>query len=589
MNALSRSKPVLAALAAYSALTIAYTWPLSRHILHGVAHDPGDPILNAWILWWTTNAVPLTTHWWNAPIFFPAPGTFAFSEHLLGLAPLSAPIIAITHNSLFGYNVTLLATYVLSGAGMYFLAYTVTRRHDAAFVAGLAYAFAPYRLAQAPHIQVLASFWTPVCLAALHRYNRDSRMRWAAMSAVAWLMQSLSNGYFLFFTSVLVFLWFLWFAVGRWSWRKIGTLAACFAVAAVPVLPVLIGYKHILIDTYGFTRGLAPAQIYGADVGSLLHASAESWLWSWLHVVPKAEGELFPGVTTAVLAAFAVFAARPFTVPAEMTRARRIALYALPALVMVLVAAAALPVIYGTWRLTIGGIRIVSISRADKPTTLALIAAIAWMSTMPNVAAATRGRSILGFYAIAAFAMWVFALGPDPEFLRHRFLYQAPYGWLMRLPGFDGLRVPARFWMMSVACLSVLAGLAVHRLGGPARRVVVAIAAIGLVLDGWPRVFFVFAEPDHRRVPPGVYARLDLPAIEDNDAVALYQQTLEGVPLYNGYSGYAAPHEYAMRVMLAGHDPRILDALTVRGSLGIVIDHAMDGDGQIRKFVTAYP
>ena len=32
-----------------------------------------------------------------------------------------------------------------------------------------------------------------------------------------------------------------------------------------------------------------------------------------------------------------------------------------------------------------------------------------------------------------------------------RALYQAPYGWLMRLPGFDGLRVPARFWMMALA------------------------------------------------------------------------------------------------------------------------------------------
>jgi hypothetical protein len=589
VNALSRWKPVLAALAAYTALTIAYTWPLPRHVLHGVAHDPGDPILNAWILWWTTKAVPLTAHWWNAPIFYPAPGTFAFSEHLLGLAPLAAPIIAITHNAMLGYNVTLLSTYVLCGLGMYFLAYTVTHRHDAAFVAGLAYAFAPYRLAQLPHIQVLAAFWAPVCLAALHRYDRDPRARWAALAAGAWLMQALSNGYFLFFLSVLVFLWLLWFAVGRWTIAQFGRLAAFWAVAAAGIVPVLLGYKHVLIDTYGFTRGLGAAQEYSADVGSLLHATPESWLWGWLHVVKKPEGELFPGVTIVALALFAVFAAHPFAARIELTRTRIRVRRVFAALFVVLLVATALPVFYGNWRLTIGGIRLVSIARADKPMTLALIAAVGWMSTMPVMVSAARRRSVLAFYALASFAMWVFALGPDPEFFRHRFLYQAPYGWLMRLPGFEGLRVPARFWMMALVCLGVLAAFAVNRLNGRTRRTVVAVAAIGLVLDGWPGVFSVRAEPEHRPAPPGVFARLDLPSIEDNDAVALYQQTLEGIPLYNGFSGYPAPHEYAMRVLLENHDPRILAALTARGSLGVVIDHSMDGDGELRKFVSAYP
>jgi F5/8 type C domain len=589
VNALPRWKPVLAAIGAYTALTIAYTWPLPRHVLHGVAHDPGDPILNAWILWWTTKAVPLTARWWNAPIFYPAVGTFAFSEHLLGLAPLSAPIIAFTHNATLGYNVTLLATYILCGLGMYFLAYTLTNRHDAAFIAGLAFAFAPYRLAQAPHIQVLAAFWTPVCLAALHRYDRDPLARWAALAAGAWLLQALSNGYFLFFLSVLVVLWLLWFAVARWTFAQVGRLAAFWAIAAAGILPVLLGYKHFLVDIYGFSRGLGAAQEYAADVGSLLHATSESWLWGWLHVVEKPEGELFPGVTLVVLAAAAVFAARPFATTSELTPVRRRLRYAFIVSAAVLFVATALPVVYGNWRLTIGGVRIVSIARADKPMTLAFIAVMGWLSTMPVVVAAARRRSVLAFYTIAAFAMWVFALGPDPEFFRHRFLYQAPYGWLMRLPGFDGLRVPARFWMMALACLSVLAAFAVARLPQRGRRAIVAAAAIGLVLDGWPRAFSVRAEPEHRLAPRGVSARLDLPSIEDNDAVALYQQTLEDVPLYNGFSGYAAPHEYAMRVLLANHDPRILDALTARGSLGVVIDHTMDDDGQLRKFVAAYP
>jgi hypothetical protein len=73
------------------------------------------------------------------------------------------------------------------------------------------------------------------------------------------------------------------------------------------------------------------------------------------------------------------------------------------------------------------------------------------------------------------------------------------------------------------------------------------------------------------------------------DPFALYQQTFDGVPLYNGFSGYGAPHQYTMRELLNLYDPRILQALASRGSLGVVIDHAADSDGLFRKFVMAYP
>jgi hypothetical protein len=185
--------------------------------------------------------------------------------------------------------------------------------------------------------------------------------------------------------------------------------------------------------------------------------------------------------------------------------------------------------------------------------------------------------------------MWVMALGPDPTLLGRRFLYQAPYGWMMRLPGFDGLRVPARFWMMAVVCLSAVAALAVARLSGRARRVLVVCAAAGLLVDGWPAVFRVAAAPERRPAPPGVVMRLDLPSDTDHDALALYQQTFDAVPLVNGFSGYVAPHYFALSELLQARDPRILHALTSHGTLGAVVDHGSDADGTYRKFLIEYP
>src|SRR5207245_2871691 len=134
-----------------------------------------------------------------------------------------------------------------------------------------------------------------------------------------------------------------------------------------------------------------------------------------------------------------------------------------------------------------------------------------------------------------------------------------------------------------LVCLSVLAALAINRLQGRRRRIAVAVAVVGLLLDGWPREFSVRAEPEHRPSPPGVLARVMLPMTDDQNAASLYQQTLDGVPLYNGFSGYDAPHYYAMRQMFEKHDPAILQALTRLGPLGVVIDHEADPDAGYRR------
>jgi hypothetical protein len=170
-----------------------------------------------------------------------------------------------------------------------------------------------------------------------------------------------------------------------------------------------------------------------------------------------------------------------------------------------------------------------------------------------------------------------------------RAFYRTMYSWLMELPGFDGLRVPARFWMMTLVCLSVVAALAVNRLTGRARQVVVVAAVVGLLLDGWPREFRVLEAPELRPSPRGVATRIDLPITDSSDPFALYQQMFDPVPLHNGFSGYGPPHYHALRAMLEEGDARILQVLAAPGPLGIVIDHAADTDGALRKLVLSVP
>jgi hypothetical protein len=311
------------------ALACAYTWPLVLHVPSRVAHDRGDPLLVTWILWWSTHAVPLTAAWWNAPAFYPSTGVFAFSENLLGLAPIAWPIIAITKQPVVAYNAAFLLSFVLSGLGAYFLGFVLTRRHDAALVSAVAFAFAPYRLSHTQHLQLLSSYWMPVAIASLHLFVESSRPRWAALFAVSWLMQALACGYYLFYLTLFAALWLACLAVRRVTMRAAVTLGAGWFAAALVLAPVLLGYRSIQHE-YGFRRSPVEIVNYSADLAGIVSAAPDSLLWRGLHDTGvSSESEQFPGI-----AALALFIGAILVAARRRTGRRVIVFYASAAVLM---------------------------------------------------------------------------------------------------------------------------------------------------------------------------------------------------------------------------------------------------------------
>src|SRR5947207_1934397 len=172
----------------YAAIAVAFSLPLLPHFGSAVAHDAGDPILVSWILWWSTQKLPLTSDWWNAPMFYPMHGAMALSELLIGLLPISAPVQFLTGNPLAAYNTAFALSFILTALGGYALALELTGRRDAATVSGIAFAFAPYKMGQLAHLQMLAYFAMPVGLLALHRFIRTRALRSLSLFAAAWLL-----------------------------------------------------------------------------------------------------------------------------------------------------------------------------------------------------------------------------------------------------------------------------------------------------------------------------------------------------------------------------------------------------------------
>ena len=143
-------------------------------------------------------------NFWNANIFYPEPLTLAYSEHLFAQAVQILPVYALTGNVILSYNILFLSTFVLSGLGMFLFVREITGSARAGLAAGLIYAFAPYRVPQFSHLQVISSQWMPFALYGLRRYFVTRRSSALVGAGAALVAQNLSNGYFLLFFAPFV-------------------------------------------------------------------------------------------------------------------------------------------------------------------------------------------------------------------------------------------------------------------------------------------------------------------------------------------------------------------------------------------------
>jgi hypothetical protein len=304
------NRPVLVC-AIYVALTCMMTWPVAAGLARDLPSDLGDPMFVAGMLTWASTLwlellsgdLTAATRFWNAPFFYPEPLVTALSEHFTLHAFLTLPVYAFTHNIVLCYNLLFLSAFGLSGFGMYLFVRELTGRPLAAFVAGLAFAFAPYRVAVTPHLQVLSSQWMPFALYGLRRYFVTGRLRPLAGGALALWAQHLSSGYYMVYFGPFVALYVLAEIATRRLWANAKVwlhLASTGAAAVLLTLPFAVPY--LIVQRQYPRRSLRELTDYSADLLGWLTASPWMKVWGGLNTYQKAEGFLFPGVTVVILA-----------------------------------------------------------------------------------------------------------------------------------------------------------------------------------------------------------------------------------------------------------------------------------------------
>ena len=577
----SLARPLLASALAYFAMTLLIGRDLLTRLSTAIFSDPVDPILNAGILAWNAHTIPFTDAWFNFPGFYPTADALTFSEHLLGLSVVSTPIYWLTGDAVTTYNLTFLATYVLCGLAMFALVWTLTGNATASFLAGFAYAFAPYRASQISHIQVLAAFWAPLSLLGLHRFIEAGRVRrwpWLAVFAVCWMLQAAANGYFLVFFSVLVGFWVLGFVLIQRRWRDAGMIAVAAVVASLPLIPILLRFVAAHARN-GLARSPEEIVSGSADITSVLCAVPILEVWGSLAAgVCGGERRLFPGAGLVALCAAAAWGARH---PRQRRPRARLATglsTALLGLGLVMIGAAVAVGVAGPWRWDAGPLHLSS-SSVIKPFSRGVGLLVMAAVLSPAVRTAVRRASVPGLYLFLAALTWAFSWGPSPALYGKPALQQGPYSLLLMLPGLDGLRVPARFWTMTLLCLCVAMGVllaaALQRRTAGA-RLVAAIGACLLVLDGWGTLTYADllpAAPRPDALRGGVVLTLPIGGNVDYDAAAQMEAVDGGWVSVNGYSGYQPRH---YRLLRDASEQRVVGSIVLspflaRGDLNVIV------------------
>ncbi len=298
----------------FVALTVLMTWPWVLHLRDSVS-DPGDPYLNAWIMWWDyyqTFHDPVNL--FHAPIFYPNSYTLAYSEHNYGIALLFFPLYALGLRPLTAAGLATVLGFAISGYGAFRLARTLTSSSGVAWVAGIIFGFALYRFATISHLNYLFAGWIPLTLEALVLFIRAPSWRRAAWLGVSFTMNALTCIHWLILTLIPFALSgaFLLTRYAQWGSRQLWKRqTAALVLSGIVLLPFLLPYQRVA-KLQGTVRSSEEAGTYSASARDWLAATPMNKLWKGFGPTPDTgERHLFPGMLPIVFMLWAVFLFRP--------------------------------------------------------------------------------------------------------------------------------------------------------------------------------------------------------------------------------------------------------------------------------------
>ncbi|HEX6642514.1 MAG TPA: hypothetical protein VF215_15455 [Thermoanaerobaculia bacterium] len=567
----------------FVALSIALTWPLAIR-LDTTVSDLGDPLLVTWILDWTSHALlhqPLSM--FDAPMYYPAPLTLAYSEHLTGVALLLLPLHIAGVEPLALYNIAMLLGFALSGYGAYVLARMFTTSTAAALIAGIFFAFVSFKFDHLAHLQNISSGWLPLILAAMIAYWREPSRRNAGWLAGAFVMNGLTNVYYLLFVSVAIAFSVLFLVTAapkrdRRFWLR---AAGAFAIAGLLLLPFLLPYRTVS-KMYNLKREIH--EVVTTGWRAWLTTTNRSWMYGDLTAGEwqVTENQLFPGLVALFLTGAAIVLSPRRNSHQPPTTNHQRNLKALDILLITAAMLAVLSLMTPRFAITMFGRPLLAIRGADIPIVLLIVLTLIRFSLrMPRTMGGEDGSTLRDVIARSRFpveawlaAVWFF-VGFLGSFGFRSFLFSFLF---KRVGVFQSIRAAPRFAVIAYVGLAVFVAIGAAALIARRRYAAPLLVAL-MIVDVLPTVQWEHALSQNtplvrwlakKRIAPIV----EVPVDPWYTFRYLLAQTIHRVPTMNGTSGFEPPTHRDLRVAWEKRDYDQVLSIVEQNGAKLFIVHA---------------
>lgn len=312
----------LAAVVLFGILTIIMTWPLVLQMDSAVIGWVGDNFFFVWMVGWfqkalfVLNASPLHDPYFNYPEGY----NLVYTDVPIAMVFIGLPV-SILSNPTAGYNFSMLASFVLSGLGVYIWVRRVTHSSAAGVIAGAAFAFVPFRMSHLfGHLHIMGTQWLVFWFMSLSELLEMRRWSWRKIFlASLWLgFIGLTAQYYLYMTLILSSGYVLcYFLLDRKLiyqselWKRFGA----FSLFAIPLISLSLVPHLQLASRDTLRHSLEDVRMWSASLTDFILPSRNHFLWGeWIaanfdrHL--WVENTLYLGVVPVLFAAIALFKAR---------------------------------------------------------------------------------------------------------------------------------------------------------------------------------------------------------------------------------------------------------------------------------------
>jgi hypothetical protein len=199
----------------YFLLSLFITFPLIFNLTSFIT-GYGDELITAWLYNWNiynySSNLPNLLHIFNANNYFPYSNSLAFSDAGFTNSFLMLIPVLILKSPVVVNNLTLILSLTLVGFFTYLLSNFLTKNNLVSLLSGILIIFCPAYLSNFSNIQIVSIYFVPLSILLLLKFLKTEKPLYFYLFLASFILQAYNSffpGYFIFFTSVIICLFYL--------------------------------------------------------------------------------------------------------------------------------------------------------------------------------------------------------------------------------------------------------------------------------------------------------------------------------------------------------------------------------------------